>query len=98
MPPDLPPNRIADESVDHDEAVRIIGVELAVRTRHLGEQELEMFSCRHTLHNGEPFARQYGGHPGNGVCVRVTLHTSHGDRTAYLAMQPGGAVNAVPVF
>jgi hypothetical protein len=53
--------------------VQIIGVELAASRYNLGEVELDMFACRHTL-PASPAG--YGR-----TDLRVTLHTSRGDVT-----------------
>ena len=56
--------------------VQIIGVELAAQPPQLNgaEVELDMFACRHTL----PI---YNDGYYQDTEIRVTLHTSRGDRT-----------------
>lgn len=70
---DQSPPPFTDEGPRGDQ-LRIIAVELAVRDQYGDEHELEMFACQHTI-NG------YQGYGYNGRTFRITVHTSHGDRT-----------------
>ena len=84
--------------------LRVIGVELAVTRRDnmngtQREQELEMFSCKHTIPAVVGPARRYNGRdPLANASFRVTLHTSQGDLTAYLSSEGGGRVSAQQIF
>ena len=94
----MPEDRIALESPSLYDDLRVIGVEVAVRRangRPGGEEELEMFECRHTI----PDVSERGSLWSNDkapICFRVTLHTNRGDLTAYISSS--GQVNQGIVF
>lgn len=88
--------RVAHEAPSRED-VRIIGVELAVTRRNEREQELEMFACRHTIPRATAWVPMRG--PSDGLAsIRVTLHTSEGDLTAYLSTRGPGLVANGPIY
>lgn len=77
--------KVTAEGPDLEKEMRIIALEFAITLPGMGEIELEMFSCKHTI----PF--YYGIFPRG----RVTLHTSHGDITTIMnRLQPGATLQA----
>lgn len=90
---------IADEAPDCTLDLRVIGVELAATPAGYGEEELEMFSCKHTLRGVEGPKGDRGNFGENRpVSFRITLHTNQGDLTMYCSSRGRGLVSAGPIF